>query len=218
MTNETAQTSRQGQTGAKSRRLTREDWIAFARRTLVKSGIESVKVDRLANAAKVTRGSFYWHFKNRNDLLDALLRDWEVRNLVEVAEIRDSWNHRDPDLAEVIGLWVGEDSRFLDFDIAIRAWARQSSQVADTVRRVDNAWIGLLEVLFSRAGYAADDSLVRARITYFHQVGYHVLAFREDPAERLRLVPAYYRALAGKEPGNRLAAILSDLGTPARKR
>ena len=198
------------------RRLTREDWIALARKTLVQSGIDNVKVDRLARRMKVTRGSFYWHFKDRKDLLDALLRDWEVRNHVEVAEIRDRWARGEPDMTEVIAIWLGEDRSFLDFDMAIRGWARQSQPVADVVRRVDAAWIGLLEYLFSIGGYGPDESLVRARITYFHQIGYHALAFREDPAERLRLVPFYYAVLTGKKPGARLESMLADVAPKRR--
>ncbi|MEI9851478.1 MAG: TetR/AcrR family transcriptional regulator [Sphingomonas sp.] len=69
-------------------RLGREDWIALARKVLVQSGIEDVKVVPLADRMQVTRGSFYWHFANRKDLLDALLSDWEVRNYFEIAQVR----------------------------------------------------------------------------------------------------------------------------------
>jgi len=60
---------------ATTKRLTRDDWIDNARKVLVASGIEEVKVDRLARRMRVTRGSFYWHFEHRKDLLDALLSD-----------------------------------------------------------------------------------------------------------------------------------------------
>ena len=63
-------------TKKKPRQLSREDWTEAARKQLVAAGIEEVKVDRLARKMKVTRGSFYWHFKNRKDLLDSVLRVW----------------------------------------------------------------------------------------------------------------------------------------------
>jgi AcrR family transcriptional regulator len=49
-----------------ARRFSREDWIASARKVLVESGVDDVKIDRLARKMKVTRGSFYWHFQHHN--------------------------------------------------------------------------------------------------------------------------------------------------------
>ncbi|MGI9498851.1 MAG: helix-turn-helix domain-containing protein, partial [Geminicoccaceae bacterium] len=55
-----------------SPRLQRDDWIAAALAVLVESGVEAVQITVLAKRLKVTRGSFYWHFENRETLLDAL--------------------------------------------------------------------------------------------------------------------------------------------------
>ena len=60
--------------------LTREHWILAARKALIKGGIGAVRIVPLAAALKVTRGGFYWHFKGRQDLLDALLVDWVQTN------------------------------------------------------------------------------------------------------------------------------------------
>ena len=56
--------------------LARKDWIIAARKALIKGGIGAVRVVPLAKALQMTRGGFYWHFKGRQDLLDALLVDW----------------------------------------------------------------------------------------------------------------------------------------------
>lgn len=185
-------------TATASRRFTREDWIASARKTLVERGIDEVKVDRLARQMRVTRGSFYWHFEHRKDLLDALLTDWEARNYFELAQIRARWARSVPDLTEVVAIWLGEDPNFPSFDVAIRSWARRAPEVAQSVERVDKAWIGLLQELFEMSGYDSDESLVRARVTYFHQIGYYALGMREELSERLRLVPLYYAVLTGR--------------------
>jgi hypothetical protein len=50
-------------------------------------------------------------------------------------------------------------------------------------------------------GYSDDESLVRARITYFHQIGYYALPFKEDDAERKRLQPLYGSVLVGPAGG-----------------
>jgi AcrR family transcriptional regulator len=58
----------------------REDWVNTSRKALIKEGIDQVKVERLAKQLNVTRGSFYWHFRSRAELLTALLDHWEATN------------------------------------------------------------------------------------------------------------------------------------------
>ncbi len=57
--------------------LSRRDWVVAALAALSQGGVAAVKVDRLATRLKVTRGSFYWHFKAHADLLGAMLDFWE---------------------------------------------------------------------------------------------------------------------------------------------
>ena len=52
---------------------TRDEWVAMARKLLIREGIAGVKIDRLAKRLGVTRGGFYWRFTGLNDLLDARL-------------------------------------------------------------------------------------------------------------------------------------------------
>lgn len=206
-----------------SRRKSREDWIAGARKVLVKSGVDSVKVDRLATDLRATRGSFYWHFTDRDELLNALLHDWEVNNYVAISTIRARWASSSPDLTELIEWWVGEGTESPAFGMAIRTWARSDANVEDVMHRVDNEWINLVQRLFSADIYDESERLVRARVVYFHQVGYHALALREPQEERLRLIPYYYKVLTGREAGDNLLNALRALGggepvTPVKTR
>lgn len=201
-----------------SRRLGRDDWIGAARQLLVRTGIDGVKVDRVARQLKVTRGSFYWHFRDVQDLADALLHDWESRNQAEISEVRIGWSRSRPNLVDVFAIWLEEQSDFLAFDMAIRVWARNSPPVAEAARRVDEAWIALLTEIFVAEGYGELDSFVRARVSYFTQIGYYALAIREELGERLELAPAYYRALVGKDPDARLDALVERLGAPPTQR
>ncbi|RZF63882.1 TetR/AcrR family transcriptional regulator [Sphingomonas populi] len=203
-----------------ARRLTREDWIAVARKVLVKSGIDDVKVDRLAKRMKVTRGSFYWHFEDRQALLDALLEDWRGRNVREIEQIAARWATTPLDFVEVVRIWLGEDPIVPQFDTAIRAWARKSPAVARLVHETDKAWVTLLQSHFTRMGLGPDESLVRARVVYFHQIGYYALAIDESIEERVRLAPFYNEVLTGQRPTPELEAMLRSLieRTEPRKR
>lgn len=193
------------------RRKSREDWIAAARKVLVKSGVDSIKVDRLASDLRTTRGSFYWHFTDRDDLLNALLHDWEANNYLAIATIRARWASSTPDLTELIEWWISEGTESPAFGMAIRTWARGDAHVEEVMHRVDNEWINLVQLLFSPEIYDESERLVRARVVYFHQIGYHALALREPQDERLRLVPHYYKVLMGREAGDNLKNALRAL-------
>jgi len=193
-----------------ARTLTREDWIAAARRVLLRSGIEDVKVDRLARDLKITRGSFYWHFKSRRDLLDALLRDWEVSNLNQIDYLRAAWKADKPDLAYINVIYLGGDQQYPAFDMCVRFWARKAPNVAAAVHRIDDAWIGVLTELFRTEGHTETDAFVRARINYFHQIGYYALDLNETIETRVSLIPTYYKILAGRDPSPVLRSILDE--------
>lgn len=72
----TASRSSTGRDDRANESLTRDDWIAGAWEMLGDSGLDGVRVEPLAKRLGVTKGSFYWHFKDRQELLDALLDRW----------------------------------------------------------------------------------------------------------------------------------------------
>ena len=197
-------------------RLNREDWIAIARKALITSGIEEVKVDVLARRLKVTRGSFYWHFASRQELLDALLEDWEANNREEIAAV-EARAARDG-LIELFKVWLNEDPAFPAFDIAIRVWARKARDVAKLVHEIDEAWLALFRRFLEQGGMDATEAFVRARIMYFHQIGYYALSIRESVAERAKLGPVYFQALTGSPPPAGLEDALIAHIVPAKAR
>lgn len=204
---------KRGSAMATKGRLSREDWIALARKALIASGVDDVKVDVLARRLRVTRGSFYWHFKHRQELLDALLEDWKVNNSREIAAI-EGRAADGGELIELFRVWLGEDPSYPSFDFAIRGWARKSKTVAAAVRRIDENWISLFQAYFERSGLKAPESFVRARILYFHQVGYFALSIEESLAERAELAPYYYEALTGMPAPQGMADTMLALAKP----
>jgi dipeptidyl aminopeptidase/acylaminoacyl peptidase len=83
------------------------------------------------------------------------------------------------------------------WDSALRNWATLSKQAAAVVRRVDEHRINIIREIFLHLGYLDPQALVRARIVYFHQVGYYTLALGESLEQRETLLPVYVDALLG---------------------
>jgi hypothetical protein len=95
------------------------------------------------------------------------------------------------------GVWVLERDFDPRYDQAIRDWARTSKRVADLLREVDDARIKLLLEIFENFGYSGLDAEMRARVTYYHQVGYYAMHVREMRERRFELAPFYADILTG---------------------
>jgi len=182
-----------------SARLGRADWIAAARAALVDGGVAEVKVDRLATRLRVTRGSFYWHFKSRAELLDALLEDWRNANVEPFLHVLDGQEEPVLRLKRFFGIWLSGGAFDPALDSAMRNWARTSKPVARLVREADAARTDVLRRIFAAMGYADTEAEVRARVTYYHQVGYYALGIVESRQLREALFPTYFKVLAGHD-------------------
>lgn len=178
--------------------LSRADWIAAARGLLIAGGIEHVRIGRLSETLNVTRGGFYWMFKSRDDLLAELLKDWEKTNTRPFEKILNSGRMGMEELNALFDMWLDEVDYSPAYDSAVRDWARMSKKAARIVKSVDNKRIELMTSIFLDLGYEQEEAFIRARITYFHQVGYYILGLGESPEKRKGYRSLYLKVLSGK--------------------
>jgi AcrR family transcriptional regulator len=66
--------------------VSRAQWVAAGLGALAADGLTAVAVEPLARRIGVTKGSFYWHFANRQDLLEAVLARWVELGTDQVIE------------------------------------------------------------------------------------------------------------------------------------
>ena len=188
---------------AKTRRprsdsLQKRDWVIAARKLLIRRGIANVKVEPLAAAMAVTTGSFYWHFAGRQELHDALLKDWYDTNTAPFYEaVKAAGSDPRRQYLAFFGVWVFERDFDPRYDQAIRDWARTSKRVGDLLREVDGARIRLLLEIFENFGYSGLHAEMRARVTYYHQLGYYAMHVKEARERRFELAPFYADILTG---------------------
>jgi AcrR family transcriptional regulator len=200
------------------RGISTEDWITIARQTLIKEGIAGVKIDRLAKKAGVTRGGFYYRFKSRQGLLDALLEDWRATNNQPLLDALNGPGSPPERFRALVRLWLDERDYQPDYDTAVRSWARVSAKVAEVVHDIDDSRIAALKNLFLDAGYDDAEAFIRARITYFHQVGYYAMGMRESAKRREELQDLYYRVLTGFRNGELRPTEADPPPAPASRR
>src|SRR5215831_4678131 len=100
-------------------RLTKSDWIEHGLRTLASDGANALKVGPMATQLKVSRGSFYWHFRDIADFRSQVLRCWQERTTEQV--IRDLDATAEPDRLRHLMRRAFVTKRSLER--AIRSWA-----------------------------------------------------------------------------------------------
>jgi len=173
-------------------------WIETARDVLIEEGIDAVKVDRLSKRLSVTRGGFYHHFVDRADLLARLLQLWRetVIFVPETVAPTDPAGALDA-IDALIDHLISETHYDPRFDMAVRAWAHSDAAVAAVVDEVNTLRLRALERIFSALGCGAEEASIRARVFYFHQIGYYSIGVKETRETRLAHVDTYIRILCG---------------------
>lgn len=160
-------------------RLSPESWIAAATEVLVDQGIDHVRVDVLATQLNVTRGSFYWHFRDREDLLRRVLMAWAELSTAQLTR-RLETAHDDPrrQLRDVISLpFRGRAAvRAARIELAIRAWARRDAMAREAVDAADAARLAYHQQIFVALGFAAEEAGMRAFVLYSYEVAESVLS------------------------------------------
>ena len=182
--------------------LTREDWMRSALAAIGDDGVGGVTVDRLARDLRATRGSFYWHFRGRDELIGAALELWA----------RESTEERLPEL-EAIADPLGRLRALIrtvyeapadPVEVALSANA-SDPRVAPTIARVLRRRLAALRTIFRDLGFSTSEASDRAWLTYAFYIGHHQLLGNAE--------------IAAHQPARlqRLVSVLSSTGTDRPK-
>ncbi len=180
-------------------RLGRADWLRAALICLIDDGIEAVQITRLATSIGTSRGSFYWHFKSRQELLDGLLNEWFAVNSEPINRLLDSAPSLDRGVLSFFAIWADPEAFSPKLEQAVRDWARLDDTVLAIVRAEDTKRVAAIAGFFQRFDYQEEDATVRARVLYYAQVGYFAINVEEAMEERLSMLKPYYFAFTGRE-------------------
>jgi AcrR family transcriptional regulator len=149
--------------------LSRERWIVAAMHMLGERGVEAVRIEVLARKLRVTKGSFYWHFKNREDLMEGMVEAWEDETRVLLADAAGAAPgfERLRRLFELVDRHKGRLP-----DIAMFSWARRDPKIARRVEAVETMRIQFLEEVYRNSHTDADPATDRAMMHYLCFVGW----------------------------------------------
>ena len=184
------------------RPLTPDDWAKAALRAIARGGIDAVAVETVAAELGATKGSFYWHFSDRDALIQAALDKWEQRRTE--AAIEDF--EREPDPAARLKNILGAGYEFGPTDkaeIVLLANPEHPAAVC-AVRRVAERRITYIAEQLEKLGWDATEALDRAVVLYDVYVGYmqmaHVTPHLVGAAARRRQLDLVFNAFASGKP------------------
>ena len=157
--------------------LNEQDWVKAAIEILVDENVRGIRIDSLCKKLGVTKGSFYWHFATRNDLLVALLSSWRKRMTLNVIRsISGSQASAKDRLRKLISLPRQPKSpASAQVEMSIRDWGRRVDMPRATVAEVDQIRMDYFTQLLSEAGFEGADARRRAYVIYCLMMGDSIL-------------------------------------------
>lgn len=152
------------------RRLSRADWVEKATEVLASAGLAAVAVEPISERLGVTKGSFYAHFANRDELVGAVLERWKVVDTDQVLGCLDQIDDPRQRL-----------SRFLEFGFERHHWGRvfaalcastSDARVDPVMEEVRNGHLAYLERALGELGLDGSEARDRATLIYATYVGF----------------------------------------------
>lgn len=157
-----------GRTRSPRTQLDPERWVVAAVDVLAREGIAGLRVEVLAKRCGVTKGSFYWHFKDRQALLDAVLAHWKlgrIRDIEKTTAVMPGQEREQLHYAiEVYG--ASRNLKGMEIELAIRDWARHDAGAAAVVESVDLYRLDCTRKLFVAAGMSDAEAKSRSLLLY----------------------------------------------------
>ncbi|MCG2579679.1 MAG: TetR/AcrR family transcriptional regulator [Marinobacter sp.] len=179
----------------------RDAWLDAAFELLLESGVDSVRILALAKRLNVSRTSFYWFFRDREALLDALVERWREKNTQGLVRQTEAYAENIVEaVLNVFDCWLDPGLFDAQLEFVMRSWALQSDEVAREIDAADEARIEALTRMFVRHGYEALAADVRGRSIYLTQIGYISMKTQESLEVRMRRLPAYVEIVTGQMP------------------
>lgn len=154
-------------------RLDRRAWLEAGLELLAEEGVDAVRVTDLAARLHVTKGSFYWHFRDRADFLDALLETWgATRTDAIIAAVDAKGGEAKTRLRTLFLKSFNSDGRLF---LAIQGWARRDDRVQAALNRVVRRRIVYVEQLFLDFGFRPSEAAARAEFAFQALIGHYAL-------------------------------------------
>ena len=177
-----------------SKRFTKDQWLEAAFEVLAKEGHARIHIEELSKKLGTTKGSFYWHFNDRNDFLLSMADYWvntankKVINAVQ--KVQGDAKTRLLSLMEIIS-----QKELQKYDLPMRALGLKYPEITKIVKKVDNQRLDFVRNLFVEMGFKGEELEMRTRTFVCTYAGEHVFFVKEkmkNPQKRRKLKHSFF--------------------------
>ena len=170
-------------TNDKTRRgVSQAEWLEAALQQLGEKSVAEIRIEKLACGLGVSKTGFYWHFNDRDQLLEMLLEYW-THEMTEVVTDNPLLSCLEPKARLIKTAEMILDNDLVRYEIGIRQWALSNKDAAKAVRKVNRIRLKFIKQAFLDYGFTGDDAETRALMfTVYHT--WETPMFREISRKR----------------------------------
>jgi len=142
------------------KRVSKSEWLAQALEVLSREGVQGVRIERLARELKIAKSGFYWHFRDRHELLRQVLDYWAYEFTEVVIQYQGLLDSDPESRLNQISKMIRKHN-LTKFDLSIRAWAEHDEMAAEMVAKVYESRLTFLRETFRELGFKGDELEMR---------------------------------------------------------
>lgn len=166
------------------RGVSKAEWLEAGLEFLGRGSVSAISVEGLAKHLGIAKSGFYWHFKNRDELLRELLKYW-LHEITEVVTVNKELLAMEPRARLQKTAEMLHDFRLTVYEMAIRQWALQDKDAARVVRKANRMRMNYLLLALSELGIEGDEAEMRA-MTFLCYMTWEPHTFQEVTAKKRR--------------------------------
>lgn len=176
-------------------KLDASSWISAGLDLLARGGVDAVRIDEMTRTLGVTKGSFYWHFRDRAQLLEAMLETWRRDATLAVIERIETQGSAAERLKGLIELPTISSHRGQSLELAVRLWARRDPQAQSTIDEIDHQRLTYVASLLRANGVAEAKVEASAYLICAFVLAEHLISAK---SARRSVSPEALRTLVGE--------------------
>lgn len=164
----------------------RQSWLNAGLQELAEKGPGGLRIMPIADQLGVTKGSFYWHFKNLEEYQLALLEEWENSHTQQAIECVESMGG---EAGTKLRHWLlGSVAADFTLERSIRIWSLVHGDAKEKQTRVDQKRIDYLSTLLLGVGWSKEEASTLGRWAFWAWVGYSTIEGPPVTQNQIKLI------------------------------